>query len=664
MPGGLFPDEAANGLDINLMQSGHLQPFYERGNGREALFFYMEWASTAIFGKGQEPMHVTSALVGILTVVMVFFVAYRLFLVDPNEEDKVKLKARAIKIALLAAFLMAVSTWHVVLSRTAFRANLTPLFGALVIYLFLRTYQAESRKAQLWFALLAGASFALGFYTYIAFRVMVPIVFMMLAWPLLASIRKHQFATTVKKYFLPAVIALIAFIIFIFPIANYFYHNFDYFIGRSGQVSIGNPSLYTVNGAELTGAPTGIVLASVFGEVVKTTVAGFFTHGDLNWRQNISGYPLLSPLISPFFGLGLIAMLILGIWYFFAPDKRAGFWKYFLLTGWFWGMLLPEMTTAEGIPHALRSAGAVAPAFIITAWALYEVVCIVIKLHKKLWQQMLPRHNDPQWIHDSHFIPARMRLVNTSFKVLGALFCLALISQTYNLYFVYAANSPEYFYAFRADLTSVSQYLRDRCDKDHTYLVLDKFSIQTTDYLTSDPHGNFSDKCNVPYHQVDPEHVWQLSNLKTDDEIIFTQSSIFDIKKFKAYHPEAHLIFERRNKFEQSTMAIYKVGEVFYETVSLKVGQETQIPAQALSLKLLSVNDSRCPIKVQCFWAGTVTAKVEFFKNSTSLGTAEISLDKQVSIQGYSIGLSQVEPQKNSGKLKMSDYNLIFTIRN
>ncbi|HVY68110.1 MAG TPA: hypothetical protein VHA30_04430, partial [Patescibacteria group bacterium] len=39
MPGGLFPDEAANGLDINLMEQGHLQPFYERGNGREALFF-------------------------------------------------------------------------------------------------------------------------------------------------------------------------------------------------------------------------------------------------------------------------------------------------------------------------------------------------------------------------------------------------------------------------------------------------------------------------------------------------------------------------------------------------------------------------------------------------------------------------------------------------
>src|SRR5581483_7767558 len=142
MPGGLFPDEAANGLDINLMQQGHLQPFYERGNGREALFFYMEWASTAGFGKGQWQFHIVSSLIGVLAVLMVYFVTYRLFLMDvfvgasfsrqlsedgraspaPTESEDgeyQRKKHRAINIALLAAFLMAVSTWHIVLSRTA-----------------------------------------------------------------------------------------------------------------------------------------------------------------------------------------------------------------------------------------------------------------------------------------------------------------------------------------------------------------------------------------------------------------------------------------------------------------------------------------------------------------------------------------------------------------
>lgn len=38
VPGGLFPDAAANGLDANLILTGQHSPFFERGNGREALF--------------------------------------------------------------------------------------------------------------------------------------------------------------------------------------------------------------------------------------------------------------------------------------------------------------------------------------------------------------------------------------------------------------------------------------------------------------------------------------------------------------------------------------------------------------------------------------------------------------------------------------------------
>ena len=93
----------------------------------------------------------------------------------------------------------------------------------------------------------------------------------------------------------------------------------------------------------------------------------------------------------------------------------------------------------------------------------------------------------------------------------------------------------------------------------HTYLILDKFSVQTTDYLTSDPKGNFTSLCNVPYIQVDPEDSWALTNLTSADEIVFTQSSIFDIKKFKLYHPEFKLREEIRNKFGQSVLAVYKI---------------------------------------------------------------------------------------------------------
>ena len=63
--------------------------------------------------------------------------------------------------------------------------------------------------------------------------------------------------------------------------------------------------------------------------------------------------------------------------------------------------------------------------------------------------------------------------------------------------------------------------------------MVDKFSVQTPDYLTSDPKGNFNSPCNVPY-TVDPENSWELQNLKPGDEVVFTQSSVFDTKSLNS----------------------------------------------------------------------------------------------------------------------------------
>lgn len=587
MPGGLFPDEAANGLDVNLMQSGHLQPFYERGNGREALFFYMLWGSVEAFGKGPWQHHAVSAIAGVLSVLMCFAVARRLFLmpetsdlsfVPPAAEDVVPESlrpafnqiqgkfvdlspspqkiSRATNLALLASFLMAVSWWHIVLSRTAFRAVLIPLFASLTIYFLLRAFQAASQKAKLLFAFLCGASFALGFYTYIAFRIMAPVLFMLLVWPLLGQLKQRAFWKTAMRYKFLALSFLAAFVIFIFPIGVYFYHNPASFVGRAGQVSIFNPELYTINGQQLHGKPPLSAVLPVAGEVFKTQILGFFTRGDLNWRQNISGYPFLSPLVSPFFGAGLAAMLFLAVWYFFAPNRRAGFWKYYLLMGWFFGMLLPVVSTAEGIPHGLRGIGVIPPVFIISAWALYRFGELVYQAHQKFWHRCEKCHKQ-HYESSARFIGKTV--ASFGLKLVVMCFVAALTLQAYFAYFVYAYNSPENFYYFRSDLTTVSAYLVSRCSRDHTYLVLDKFSVQTTDYLTSDPKGNFNSPCNVPYRQVDPENSWQLSGLKTGDQVVFTQSSIFDIKKFKAYHSEARLVQEDRNKFGQAELAVYEI---------------------------------------------------------------------------------------------------------
>jgi hypothetical protein len=581
MPGGLFPDEAANGLDINSMQQGHLQPFYERGNGREALFFYMEWASVAVFGKGPWQHHVVSSGMGVLAVIACFLLTRKLFGVNFGgvDEESVldlekqeKKKQRAIWIALLASFLMAVSSWHTVLSRTAFRATLIPFFAAMTFYFLVCTYEAVTQKKKILFAILTGATFALGFYTYIAYRIMAPILCMVILWPIFASFRRRQFRETVKTYWKPAALFIVAFIVVIYPIAKYFYQHTGSFVGRAGQVSVFNPTLYTINGETFMGTPTISQVIPVVTEVFKTQLMGFFTHGDLNWRQNISGFPFLSQLVSPFFGVGLIAVVLLGVWYFFAPVKRSSYWKFFLLTGWLFGMILPVATTAEGIPHGLRGIGVIPPLFIISAWVLYEFGHWVMRIHNNLWSHHSVINDrtvaEAMGLHITPISPVqdatgektnRQQIVLLGFKMVVVCFCLALVIQTYFLYFVYAANSPENFYSFRSDLTPVSCYLIYYGDKTNTYLVLDKFSVQTPDYITEVDGSHPQNPRNTPYMQADPENSWELPKLKPGDQVVFTQSSIFDTKKFKQYHPEVSLAFEMRNKFGQAVLAVYGV---------------------------------------------------------------------------------------------------------
>lgn len=579
LPAGLFPDESANGLDINLMEQGQLQPFYERGNGREALFFYLLWGSVKIFGRTPMAHHLTSAIVGSLAVLACYLVAKELWTIARASEHSAKI------LALSSALILAVSSWHVVLSRTAFRANLIPLLSALTLWALLKSrfgthqqsktlilksatssYKADestlnpdtstpplpsslltfhSQLSTFLYPALFGIFFALGFYTYIAFRIMAPLIVMLVLWPLLSYWWTNGIKTLILNFWKPFVVAVISFCLVISPLFHYFYTHPGSFVGRSGQVSVFNPEL---NKGDLVGTMLS---------VSRDSLLAYFTKGDLNWRHNISGFPFISPLLSTFFGLGLLLCLYFAVRYFFAPIKRQHNFVEYLLLGWFLSMLLPVITTAEGIPHGLRAIGTIPVVFIITIYGMYKVF------------QLVQKHT-----------PRLKNLLLTTYCLL----LLGLPFQTYQLYFVRAQNSPEYYEAFRGDLTVVSDYLNKNGDRNTTYLILDKFSVQTTDYLTTkigktscdrDTHyralGCTDDPQNKPYIQVDPERsylpekayyegrpIWP-NGLKRGDRVIFTQSSLFDIAKFKQAHPNVKLEAMEKNHLGEFIMAVFKI---------------------------------------------------------------------------------------------------------
>lgn len=496
LPGGLFPDEAANGIDVNSILLGDRSPFFERGNGREGLFFYLLAISVEFFGRGPWQHHIVSALIGIVEVLAAFFLTRRLF---------------GFKTAVLAAFFMATSTWHTTLSRTAFRAIMIPLFSTLTFYYIVKFIQDRTDRQKICSAFLAGAFFALGFYTYIAYR-MMPVILLALFAAMIfikfKSIRQTMEMVFSWKKFIA--ISLIGFTIFISPLAHYFYTHPGTFVGRSGQVSVFSESL---NHGDLIG--TIITVA-------EKTALSFFTEGDLNWRHNVSGKPFLPPIVSLFFLIGLAYSIWRSLKYIVRrTDFHDG--KYLIIVFWFFAMLMPELITAEGIPHGLRLVGVIPAVFIFPAIATAKT----LELIQKNFSQSVGK---------------------ISIVIIGIFLAIVLI-RSYALYFNFYANSPEAYYAYRSDLTTVSEYLNSRNNKEKTYLSLDAFSEQTILYFTT--------LTNNPYRLLLPEKSYEVK-LIPGDQVVFTQSTLFDITKFIEYHPLAKSVREEKNKFGQTIMAVYE----------------------------------------------------------------------------------------------------------
>lgn len=76
LPPGLFFDEAYNGLDARAVADGERFPLYFAGNnGREPLYLYLQAVAVKLLGPSAYALRLTSALIGILTVPLVFVCA-------------------------------------------------------------------------------------------------------------------------------------------------------------------------------------------------------------------------------------------------------------------------------------------------------------------------------------------------------------------------------------------------------------------------------------------------------------------------------------------------------------------------------------------------------------------------------------------------------------
>ena len=383
-----MPLKYQNALEI---MQGQFMIFCPRYPGREALFFYLIAAYGKLFSLGFFAIKFTCAALGLATIPAVYGVARYLF--DRN-------------VGLVAAAFLAVSKWHVILSRTGYRLIMVPLFVAGLIFLVVRALR-RGRSADF---VLAGMLLGLGMYTYNAFLIVPPTLAVALAIEL--ALRGRQ---SLRRYgwgFLS--LALGALLVFL-PLGRYALESPESYIFRVAT---------RMTGIE---APLPHDLVRTFADNLWRAAGMFNLQGDSVFYVNVPFQRELGIISGVLFVFGLAYLL--GRW-------RHG--QNAMILVFLAGMILPtalSLAFPQEVPSASRVSGILTPVYLLVALPL----SLVGRRLAGLWRGGIGR----RW-------PGL--LVPTGWLALAILVGVEF-RETWRTYFQdYVAHLPQHNYAITLEL--------------------------------------------------------------------------------------------------------------------------------------------------------------------------------------------------------------------
>lgn len=449
----LFYDEGGQGLDALDILAGHPSLFFSRSFGKEPLFIYLVTPFVALLGRGILAIRLPAALLGTFTVLTTYLLVKELF--------RSLGERRSQQMALLTALFLAISYWHITLSRIGFRANALPPLEALS-FLFLWRGLRTQRP---WCYALSGLFLGLTLYTYVAGR-FVP--FFLLLFLLLIRWRGRGLTTSWRPGALLFLTALLVFA----PLGFYFLiHPADFF-RRASLVWIH----IDVRGIERL----SLVLRSV---IYNLGLFGFV--GDNNWLYNIKGRPLLSPPLTLLFWLGVLLSV-----------KR---WRqpcYLFLLLWLPIMVLPSIIALDPIPHSTRSCGTIPLIYI------FPSLVVVGALDPDLRRR---------W---PGFWRSAVRILQPAFALLVTALLFYTSYSAYGDYFVIWARRDEVYWAFDGQITELARRINEDDDLESVYLFPVNYGFKTLygahyrDYTL-----DYLYRGKVPYHYLIVDEESLLPNL-------------------------------------------------------------------------------------------------------------------------------------------------------
>jgi hypothetical protein len=442
IPPGFQFDQAYYVFDAIFLLRGDFFIFFRDPGRSEPLFQYLLIPFVALFG-GDTPLgpKVIAGIVGTLTIFLVYGITRALFespFSSRVEEPRSSAEGNRNRgIGLLAAFLAAISFWHIFYCRYGERIPLTLFFATLAFWFFWRALTPHTSRLtpHAWDNYIyTGIFTGLTLYTYPSGRV-VPIALILLtAYAALTD--RARALDYAKGLVLAGILAVIVFL----PLGTYYLQHPIDFISHTAEVSIFTPH------GEISDN-----LALELGKNALKILGMFFVVGDSGVLRNLPYRPVFDPFVGALFVVGVMVWLA----ELLSPKTaRLNRLRAVFLTVWL-GLALGLSLVSDDAPNNGRILIGLPVVMILPAWGALTI-----------WD----------WLR----APTARRAAAVALSGILLLSTLLVLRDT----FIVWLNAPGTYYAFDADKVELSKWINQNAPAQHLYLAPVVYQVGTVSLLT------------------------------------------------------------------------------------------------------------------------------------------------------------------------------------
>lgn len=365
VPEGLYQDETAIGYNsFSILKTGKDEhgvsyPLYFEsfGDYKMPVYIYLTAISIKILGLNFFAVRATSAISGIVAVILIFFLVK---------------KISDWKTAIISSLLLAINPWHFFFSRAALEVNLAVTLFLAGYYCFYKSI----KKKNYFLIILSMLLFGLSSYTYNISRFISPIFFL----TIFIYFRKQLHFLSFKK----RIILLFIYITILFPIIMPIILGVKGFISQTNELLIGGDSLASmVEFRSYLLNTNSMVTIIFFNKWVLTfwnyilnlinflSVDFFFVKGDIQGHFGVGNFGMFYPVELITISIGIYEIIM---------KKIRAFYPFLI-----WILVVVIFVSINKItPHATRSYMMVIPMSVLSSVGLIFLIKKIKIYNKRL----------------------------------------------------------------------------------------------------------------------------------------------------------------------------------------------------------------------------------------------------------------------------------------